>query len=386
MQTIHSTAPIELGMPKRTFAAGLGITAALIQLVCGLRNSGPQKKNVTLLEPYGLGDAISLLPLVNGLLYYGWHVTVCAKSQWRELFPPEVDWIECTAPWASYDQNEKYGINSLIGDRMSSFLSKLRNKSGGSLGIDTRGDARSINLLWLSNCTRVLSLDHYTGYSIKNHRWAAELTNYDPSLRRWQSNLNFLKLLEPNANLTSFSPSIALNLPDGHEKSLDRIIGLIPLAPWHGKLWPTSSWQQLANCLREAGYSVRGLAGPGQKEAIHEVLDPFVNDIVICDSIKSWTRQLSQLSGVVSVDTGPMHLADALHVPLVALYGLGTLPLWAPSGPRSVALHRQNDPDYTPIHPVDANISRGLELMARHTVEDVLHALADVRQRAATAS
>jgi ADP-heptose:LPS heptosyltransferase len=386
MQIIQSAAPIELGTPKRTLAAGLGMTAAIVKFVSSLRKSGPPKKNVTLLEPYGLGDAISLLPLVNGLLYYGWHVTICAKSQWRELFPPEIDWIECPVPWASYDPNKKYRFTSLIGGPMRSLLRDLNNKSGGSIGIDTRGDTRSINLLWLGGCRRVLSLDHYAGYSLQNHRWAAELTTNDPNLRRWQSNLNFLKLLESNANLTSFSLSIAPNLPDGHEMSSERVIGLIPTAPWHGKLWPVSSWQRLATRLREAGYFVRGLAGPGQKETVSEILHPFVNDIVVCESIKTWTRQLSQLSGVVSLDTGPMHLANALHVPLVALYGVGTLPLWAPSGPRSVALHRQNDPDYTPIHPVDANISRGLELMARHTVEDVLHALADVRQRAATVS
>ena len=99
-----------------------------------------------------------------------------------------------------------------------------------------------------------------------------------------------------------------------------------------------------------------------------------------------WIERLSGLEAVIAIDRGPTHLVDALGLPLVALYGSGQLPLWAPSGPRSVALHRQNDPDYTPIHPVDANIPRGLELMARHTVEDVLHALADVRQRAETAS
>jgi hypothetical protein len=32
---------------------------------------------------------------------------------------------------------------------------------------------------------------------------------------------------------------------------------------------------------------------------------------------------------------------------------------------------------------VDANIARGLELMARHTVPEVLRALAEVRRRAA---
>jgi ADP-heptose:LPS heptosyltransferase len=386
MQTIQSAAAIELGTPKRTLAAGLGITAAIMQFVASLRKSGLTRKNVTLLEPYGLGDAISLLPLVNGLIYHGWHVTICAKPQWRELFPTQIDWIECPVPWASYDTNKKYSITSLNGGPMRSLLRDLRHKSGGSIGIDTRGDTRSINLLWLSGCRRVLSLDHYAGYSLQNHSWAAELTHYDSNLRRWQSNLDFLKLLESNADIGLFSFGLSPISADLYATSSDRVIGLIPTAPWHGKLWPVSSWQRLATRLREVGYVVRGLAGPGQKETVSEILDPFVSDIVECESIKTWTRQLSQLSGVVSVDTGPMHLADALHVPLVALYGSGQLPLWAPSGPRSLALHRQNDPDYTPIHPVDANIPRGLELMARHTVEDVLHALADVRQRAATAS
>ncbi len=379
MQSISPTRPIRLGTARHAMAAliGFGATAARFAARRGHQPSATPRR-AFILEPYGLGDAISLVPLVRGLLAYEWQVTVCARNSWRDLFPAEISWLDCRLPWTAYDDREKYRAVSLIGPAMRSFLRDLRKAAAGSVGLDTRGDTRNLLLLRLARCGRVLTLDHYLAYDLATPARAAEPIAYDGALRRWQSNLRFLTALVPEADPARFPLDLRSHWPAPPGAAGPPVAGLIPLAPWQGKLWPRDSWQTTIALLRQDGWLVRGLAGPGQLEATAAALGLDHHDVALCPDLASWARQLSILRAVVSVDTGPMHLADALGVPLVALYGAGTLPLWAPSGRRSLALHRQNDPDFAPVHPTNAGIALGQEWMRRHTPDDVAAAVRTV--------
>ncbi len=72
-------------------------------------------------------------------------------------------------------------------------------------------------------------------------------------------------------------------------------------------------------------------------------------------SCSDWPRILSACAAIVSVNTGPMHLADAMDIPLAVVDGASRLPLWAPEGPRSVVLHHQERVPEAPFHPTAAN-------------------------------
>jgi len=105
--------------------------------------------------------------------------------------------------------------------------------------------------------------------------------------------------------------------------------------------------------------------------------------LIECGSIQSWAKEFNQCAFVITVDSGPMHLADALDVPVIALFGQGKLPLWAPSARCSVALaHR--DEEFFVCHPIVANTHLGQKYMNKITVEEVLAAADQVTQCAAT--
>jgi ADP-heptose:LPS heptosyltransferase len=91
-----------------------------------------------------------------------------------------------------------------------------------------------------------------------------------------------------------------------------------------------------------------------------------------------WKRQLSLCAAVVTVDSGPMHLADALGVPLVALFGQGRVSLWAPGGKRSCVLHRQDDPEFRAVHPTMSQIAEGQRWMGRISVDEVLAKVGEI--------
>ncbi len=150
--------------------------------------------------------------------------------------------------------------------------------------------------------------------------------------------------------------------------------GLIPIAPWPGKWWNSRNWIELGKSLAADRWQPVGLCGPGQSQSARLQLG---NEIEIreCLSVDQWSLNLQSCAFVITVDSGPMHLADALGVPVIALFGQGKLPLWAPSGPKSRVITHQDDPDFFLCHPIEKNAHWGRKFMSRICVAEVLSAV-----------
>ena len=115
---------------------------------------------VFLLEPYGLGDAIALQPLVRALCEAGRDVAVGTRRAWFPVFPPHprLALVESVPPWAARDERRKY---RRLFRRLRAYLPTLRSAARGRVGIDPRGDVRSILALYAAGCVRVETLTHY---------------------------------------------------------------------------------------------------------------------------------------------------------------------------------------------------------------------------------
>jgi ADP-heptose:LPS heptosyltransferase len=146
------------------------------------------------------------------------------------------------------------------------------------------------------------------------------------------------------------------------------------MAPWTGKLWNPANWHELISVLKQNGWDVEGLCGPGQTAQAQNQLGPQTQ-ITECLNIQRWADRLGRCAAAITVDSGPMHLADAVGVPVIALFGQGKLPLWAPSGSSSRIIHHQDDPDFFLCHPIEENAALGRKFMERITVGEVLAAV-----------
>ena len=104
------------------------------------------------------------------------------------------------------------------------------------------------------------------------------------------------------------------------------------------KRWPSTFFGQLARRLvREAGLQVVVTSGPGEVDLAREVALSSGEPVGLPE-----TRSLLQLAAIlegakvfVSADTGPMHLAAALRVPVVALFGPKDPIVYGPFGTAS---------------------------------------------------
>lgn len=116
------------------------------------------------------------------------------------------------------------------------------------------------------------------------------------------------------------------------------LIGLSPGAEWGGsKRWPMRYWADLARDLRRRIPGAREAIFAGPKEIwlgvrvheesgkLHPVLGPDLD-------LPGLAAVLSHLDLLVTNDSGPMHLAAALGVPCVALFGPTDRRRTAPAG------------------------------------------------------
>lgn len=363
---------IPIGWKRRIFNQ---VGALAVVAVRGWQSVGkaePRARKVLVIEPFGMGDVITLRPGIEMLQRAGFEVTLAAKAAWAPLvgdlgcafYPLEL-------PWSAYDQRKKYDTRVLFSREFCSAIKVLRADFSSGIGWDPRGDMRTIMLLALVGCRLVYTLDRYLGTDARVPAWVARTVASDhPGTPRWEIAAGQASAILGRAE-HPHPPS--LPSPGCTTKPHERpCVGLVSVAPWPGRLWPAERWHQLADELAARGCEVAGLCGPRQASlARSQVGDRMIVEL---KTVQQWVDAIAGLDLLVTLDSGPMHLADALGVPLVALFGPGQVWLWRPAKESSLAIHHQNDPDFIPRQQVDRNIEWGRQCMSAVTRQEVLEA------------
>lgn len=92
---------------------------------------------------------------------------------------------------------------------------------------------------------------------------------------------------------------------------------------WPTKHWPQAYWQELARYATQAGFNVLLPWGNTQEYKRAQYIQQKNPKIAVLPalSLTQLARLISQVKGVVALDTGLTHLAAALNVPTLSLYG-----------------------------------------------------------------
>ncbi len=121
-----------------------------------------------------------------------------------------------------------------------------------------------------------------------------------------------------------FSPELL----EKKEFSYRPYILFVPSARWETKLWFFSAWEKLIKLLSGAGKKFNILiSGSPEEETLKiwaeemEKKYPYVFSTVGKISLKELVSLINQARLIVSVDTGPMHIASALKKKTIALFG-----------------------------------------------------------------
>jgi lipopolysaccharide heptosyltransferase II len=123
-----------------------------------------------------------------------------------------------------------------------------------------------------------------------------------------------------------------------------RIVGLhLGAAFGRSKLWPAESYGRLATRLPGAGLTPLLLGAAADEDTagtVAERASPAPASLVGRDRPAILPELLARLACLVSGDTGVAHLAAALGVPTVTLFGPTDPRLSAPRGPRACVIRR----------------------------------------------
>lgn len=160
---------------------------------------------------------------------------------------------------------------------------------------------------------------------------------------------NFQRLLGPLRGVRPLPPQLALKPVGEPPARMAAYAPYLVLHPWASgfrygeREWPLARWTSLIERVCALGLSVLVSGSPGDRGRATALVDACpaglpVHSIAGELSLSELAAVLRAASGVVAVNTGVMHLAGLLDVPLVALHGPTSRRRWGPLGLRSIAL------------------------------------------------
>lgn len=158
-----------------------------------------------------------------------------------------------------------------------------------------------------------------------------------------------IKTLPPNLNLSvsSHEKCQAERLFDSLKIDRNRPVILLNPGAFYGsaKRWPVSKYAELAILLQEkTGSEILILGSSTEAELAESIASPMKKTPVILTGKTS----LPQLAAIISLgdllitnDSGPMHIANALGIPVVALFGPTDPRITGPFQPPSTVIQKE---------------------------------------------
>lgn len=329
-----------------------------------------------------MGDVLHALPAAAALRRAcpDWQIDWAVDQRWAPLLvdstghSPVVTAVH-TAPVKSWG-------SSPLSPRTFGSIRTLRRalrSSAYDLAVDMQGTIRSAVIGYLAKAGKLAGYD--------NPRESAAKRLYGLRIPR-----QGIHVVEQGRALLSDATGIPLELSStdtllpiddaaerwaASETNGARFCLVSPTAGWGAKQWPAERFGELARSLASRGLETLVNASRFDDPIAARVVSASAGAArVVASSIEQMTSLLRRATIYVGGDSGPTHLAAALGVPLVGLYG-PTDPArngpWG-SGPMRILRHGDSATSHKRIEEID----RGLAQIQVSRVEEAVDALLNI--------
>jgi lipopolysaccharide heptosyltransferase II len=334
-------------------------------------------RSFLVVEPWGIGDVVLSTALLRALRanYPGARIALLAKSYAKDLLfnsglVDEV--IPFDFPWTAF--NGKLSPGKYVPRDFRQLIRELRARDF-DVSLDARRDIRSNAITYLAGARRRIGYDFGGGAHL--------LTDVLPSGTQNEHKVSdWLALLAPLGlkNQVAFAPS--LTVTEAEKASARRRIGMLglsterPIVGIHpGASNPVRRW----NPERFAAVIDLLVEERGVQVLLFEEKEGDSNEITprhwvrrIKTDLRCFMSLVTQCDLLLCSDSGPMHIANALGVPVTALFGPQRQEWYGPRGERD----RVVQIDDMPCRPCfDACIFATPHCMEQITVNAVVSAI-----------
>jgi ADP-heptose:LPS heptosyltransferase len=305
------------------------IDALALPLRPFVRTSPPrgEVRSILVMEPWHIGDVVLATPALRALRqrFPDARLSLLGKPHAEEILRhcglvDEV--IVFDLPWTS--KTAKYAPGRYDVGALKELIGTLRSRQF-DLTVDARMDLRSNVVTYLTGAPRRIGYDFGGGSFLLTDRIAA-----DPDRRHRVD--DWLELLRPLGITDKFEPLLRVT-DDERSRAAATLAshGFVPgdtIVAIHGgasdarRQWPEENYERVAARLSASGATIVYFPEPGS--AHREV--SFASATIRC-SLREMMAILTHCRLVVCNDSGPMHIADALGVPVVAVFLTGN-PVW----------------------------------------------------------
>lgn len=174
-------------------------------------------------------------------------------------------------------------------------------------------------------------------------------------------------------------PSPAVAAADAALRSVfpegSRVVALAPGARWETKRWPVGCFAELARLLSRRGFRIALVGGHGDETACAAIardISPPPLDLAGRLPILGTAAVLARCAALVTNDSAPLHLAEAVGTPVLAIFGPTVRAFgYFPRLPRSVALETD-----LPCRPCSRNGARRCPYGTKECLETITPARA----------
>ncbi len=171
------------------------------------------------------------------------------------------------------------------------------------------------------------------GYPFRGRAWAYNVHVETRADRVHNTQFNLDPLRRLGIPVVNESPVFPLDdaimermreVTTGSRKRSGPLIALNPSGTWETKRWPLTSFAELADRLIEAyDADILLLWGPGEETDVEAISRDMTHQAIIPPktSIRELGAMLATCDFMISNDAGPMHIAAAVDIPTLGIFG-----------------------------------------------------------------
>ncbi len=286
------------------------------------------REKILIFRPDHIGDLLLTTPAVYALRKArpDAHISILVGSWSAALLKGNSDLDDiliCDLPWLDRGANASWRP-------LLPIIRQIRSKQFDRV-LNFRVAAKSAAF------SRLLRAKERWGFDVLKSRWAwTHVVPYDPNQHVADNYMALARALgseDPSVHFRIFPEAVDLSGVDEFMRHSPPAVVLGITSGRPDKSWLPDRWAQVADHIARDGFRILLNGGPTEEADVQKVQSLMhhpAEGLVGRFSLLQFAALLKRCAAIITLDSFPMHLAAALGIPTIALFGANISTEWGP--------------------------------------------------------